>query len=171
MRRSATILSLCAFLIVACGGCGLFTKKKKMEPYAANTASDPYAPPKYESSSRDHEASANNNDMTASTYDANDSYRASSRSYDNTNSQDYGTYSAPTTMTSAQPTYVATTVTPTAVPASGARYHTVAKGDTLYAIARAYYGDQRRWRDVYEANRGSLPDPNMIRTGQRLLIP
>lgn len=158
MRRSATILSLCAFLIVACGGCGLFSKKKKTDAYAADTTNDPYASPAYDSSSRSY-------DMSTTTHD--NSYNAPSRSYDSTTTQDYGTYSAPATMTSTQPTYAPTASAPT----SGARYHTVAKGDTLYAIARAYYGDQRRWRDVYEANRGDLPDPNMIRTGQRLLIP
>lgn len=52
-----------------------------------------------------------------------------------------------------------------------ARYHTVAKRDTLYAIARTYYGDHRRWKDIYEANRTNIGDPNQIRIGQRLLIP
>ncbi len=52
-----------------------------------------------------------------------------------------------------------------------ARYHTVSKRDTLYGIARTYYGDHRRWKDIYEANRGDIGDPNRIRIGQRLLIP
>jgi len=52
-----------------------------------------------------------------------------------------------------------------------ARYHVVAKRDTLYGLARTYYGDQRRWKDIYEANRGEISDPNHIRVGQRLLIP
>ncbi len=54
---------------------------------------------------------------------------------------------------------------------SGARYHTVAKGDTLYSLARRYYSKQRRWKDIYEANRNQISDPNKIRVGQRLLIP
>ena len=54
---------------------------------------------------------------------------------------------------------------------SGGRYHTVAKRDTLYALARMYYSDQRRWKDIYIANRESILDPNRIRVGQRLLIP
>ena len=58
---------------------------------------------------------------------------------------------------------------PTAV--STPRYHVVAKRDTLYALARAYYGNQARWKDIYEANRSTIGDPNMIRVGQRLLIP
>ncbi len=51
------------------------------------------------------------------------------------------------------------------------RYHTVAKSDTLYGLARAYYNDQRRWKDIYEANRSAISDPNRIRIGQRLEIP
>lgn len=59
----------------------------------------------------------------------------------------------------------------TAAESLAARYHTVAKKDTLYAIARTYYGDHRRWKEIYEANRGDISDPNRIRIGQRLLIP
>lgn len=54
---------------------------------------------------------------------------------------------------------------------TGQRKHIVAKGDTLYALARSYYGDQKRWRDIYEANRDKLPDPNRIKVGQELIIP
>ena len=56
-------------------------------------------------------------------------------------------------------------------PASGARYHTVQKKETLYALARQYYNDQSRWKDIYEANKAELGDPNKIRVGQRLVIP
>lgn len=52
-----------------------------------------------------------------------------------------------------------------------AQYHTVGKGDTLYALARHYYSDQRRWKEIYEANRGRISDPNRISVGQRLVIP
>ena len=55
--------------------------------------------------------------------------------------------------------------------AGGGRSHTVAKGDTLYSLARQYYGDQSKWRSIYDANRNELPDPNRIRVGQRLVIP
>lgn len=60
---------------------------------------------------------------------------------------------------------------PVAADSTGSRYYTVAKRDTLYAIARTYYGDQRRWKEIYEANRADISDPNRIRVGQRLLIP
>ncbi len=60
---------------------------------------------------------------------------------------------------------------PVAANPTTSRYYTVAKRDTLYAIARSYYGDQRRWKEIYEANRADISDPNRIRVGQRLLIP
>jgi nucleoid-associated protein YgaU len=53
----------------------------------------------------------------------------------------------------------------------GGVYHTVVKGDTLYSLARKYYGEQRRWRDIFDANRAQLSDPNKIKVGQRLAIP
>jgi len=54
---------------------------------------------------------------------------------------------------------------------SGGRTHTVAKGETLFALARQYYHDQARWKDIYAANRTDISDPNRIRVGQRLVIP
>ena len=55
---------------------------------------------------------------------------------------------------------------------TGTRYHTVQKKDTLYALARQYYNDQHRWKDIYEANRADIGnDPSKIRVGQRLVIP
>lgn len=79
-------------------------------------------------------------------------------------SDSYATYGEPAPLGS---TYE-TTAPATAVQE---RYHTVSKSDTLYAIARKYYGDQRRWKDIYEANRSDIADPNLIRVGQRLVIP
>jgi len=73
-----------------------------------------------------------------------------------------------------EPAPAAQTLTAPAEPATsqgGARYHTVVKRDTLYGLARTYYGNQARWKDIYEANRGVLSDPDQIRVGQRLLIP
>ncbi len=54
---------------------------------------------------------------------------------------------------------------------TGQRYHVVAKKETLYALARTYYNDARRWKDIFEANRETIDDPNRIFIGQRLLIP
>lgn len=56
-------------------------------------------------------------------------------------------------------------------PYTGSRSHVIAKGDTLYGLARMYYNDVARWKDIYEANRPSITDPNRIRIGQKLVIP
>lgn len=55
--------------------------------------------------------------------------------------------------------------------AAGGRLHTVVKKDTLFALARQYYGDAGRWKDIYQANRGKISDPNKIRVGDKLVIP
>lgn len=56
--------------------------------------------------------------------------------------------------------------------ATGAgRIHVVQRGDTLYKLARQYYNDQSQWRRIYEANRNQLPDPNVLKAGQKIIIP
>lgn len=51
------------------------------------------------------------------------------------------------------------------------RTHTVAKGDTLYSIAKKYYGDGNQWRKIYEANSDKIPNQNVLKIGTRLAIP
>ncbi|MBU0638810.1 MAG: LysM peptidoglycan-binding domain-containing protein [Planctomycetes bacterium] len=53
----------------------------------------------------------------------------------------------------------------------GRRVHVVRKGDTLYALARHYYADQAKWRQIWEANRGQLRDPDKLFVGMELVIP
>ena len=79
---------------------------------------------------------------------------------------EYDPYHPDTPPAAVEPSYPTPTTTTLAT-----RYHTVAKGDTLYKLARMYYGDQARWKDVYTANRTEISNPNMIRVGQRLVIP
>lgn len=52
-----------------------------------------------------------------------------------------------------------------------AQYHVVKSGDTLYTIAQQYYGDSKRFIDIYEANKSSVESDYSLTTGQRLLIP
>lgn len=52
------------------------------------------------------------------------------------------------------------------------KYHTVKPGERLSKLAQQFYGDMHKWPILYEANRRTVgPDPNLIRPGQRLLIP
>lgn len=55
--------------------------------------------------------------------------------------------------------------------AEAAQFHDVAKGDTLSAIAKKYYGDAGKYQAIFEANRPMLSDPNKIYPGQKLRIP
>lgn len=49
--------------------------------------------------------------------------------------------------------------------------HTVAKGETLSAIAKQHYGKASLWPRIYAANRDLLNDPDRIKPGQVLTIP
>jgi hypothetical protein len=55
--------------------------------------------------------------------------------------------------------------------ARGARTHTVTKGDTLMSLSLRYYGTRSRWRDIYQANRGTMKNEGDIRIGSQLTIP
>jgi hypothetical protein len=59
----------------------------------------------------------------------------------------------------------------TASPANVARQHTVRDGDTLGDLAERYYGDPRRFRDIFDANRATLSDPQLLPIGATLVIP
>jgi LysM repeat protein len=47
--------------------------------------------------------------------------------------------------------------------------HTVARGETLSAIAQRYLGDSNKWRVIAEAN--GVTDPRTLKVGQPLVIP
>ena len=51
------------------------------------------------------------------------------------------------------------------------KMYVVEAGDSLSVIAKKIYGDAGRWQDIFEANKETLKDPNMIRVGQELVIP
>ncbi|HCD31850.1 MAG TPA: hypothetical protein DER01_05540 [Phycisphaerales bacterium] len=70
------------------------------------------------------------------------------------------------------PTYVqpsAPAPAPVPTPAAGSAVHVVAKGDTLWRIAKKYYGNGKRWVDIANAN--NVSDPNRIYVGMKLTIP
>jgi nucleoid-associated protein YgaU len=57
-----------------------------------------------------------------------------------------------------------------AAPAAGASY-TVKQGDTLSEIAQRELGAASRWKEIYEANRATISDPDEIGVGQKLKLP
>ena len=52
-----------------------------------------------------------------------------------------------------------------------AQYHTVAKGDTLWAISEKFYGKGTEYQKIFEANKPMLSHPDKIYPGQVLRIP
>lgn len=50
-------------------------------------------------------------------------------------------------------------------------FHTVAKGDTLSAIAKKTLGNANRYMEIFEANKPMLKHPDKIYPGQVLRIP
>ncbi|HVP29174.1 MAG TPA: LysM peptidoglycan-binding domain-containing protein [Myxococcota bacterium] len=50
------------------------------------------------------------------------------------------------------------------------RLHTVAKGDTLWAISDAYLGTPWLWPSLWHANETEIKDPHWIYPGQQLFI-
>jgi nucleoid-associated protein YgaU len=49
--------------------------------------------------------------------------------------------------------------------------YTVKSGDSLSKIAQQLYGDGKRWRSIFEANRDLITNPDLIYPGQVLKIP
>lgn len=56
-------------------------------------------------------------------------------------------------------------------PADQSQYHTVVRGDTLSAIAKAFYGNANAYPKIFEANKPMLSHPDKIYPGQLLRIP
>jgi len=51
------------------------------------------------------------------------------------------------------------------------RIHVVQKGETLSAISSQHYDSPRQWQKILTANRNTLPDPNRLAPGFKLIIP
>ena len=49
--------------------------------------------------------------------------------------------------------------------------HTVKSGDTLGKIAKQYYGNASKYKDIFEANTDILKNPDLIYPDQVLVIP
>ena len=56
--------------------------------------------------------------------------------------------------------------------AKATRTYVVKSGDTLQRISQEFYGTTRKWRAIYEANRGTLKKgPDVLQVGMKLDIP
>lgn len=60
-------------------------------------------------------------------------------------------------------------VSPQAAPQP--RTYTTQAGDNLWKLAQRFYGDGRRWKVIYEANRDVLPSSSEVPVGVVLVIP
>ena len=56
-------------------------------------------------------------------------------------------------------------------PEPEAQFYTVKRGDSLSKISKKYYGDAKKYKVIFEANKPMLKDPNLIYPGQVLRIP
>ena len=51
------------------------------------------------------------------------------------------------------------------------RTYTVVAGDTLSKIAKREYGDASKWHRIYDANKDTIKNPDLIYPGQTFKIP
>lgn len=56
-------------------------------------------------------------------------------------------------------------------PAPSHEYYEVQKGDSLSKIAKDRYGDAGKWKLIYQANKQSIKNPDMIYPGQVIELP
>ncbi len=51
------------------------------------------------------------------------------------------------------------------------RRHKIVDGDTLLELAEKYLGDRDRYLEIYQANRDTLPSPEVLPIGIEITIP
>ena len=56
-------------------------------------------------------------------------------------------------------------------PSAGSQTYTMKAGDTLYGVARRFYGDGKLWTKILEANKDKIRDVADIPVGTVLAIP
>jgi len=49
--------------------------------------------------------------------------------------------------------------------------YNVTSGDTLSKIAKRFYGDANQYKQIFDANRDQISDPDKINVGQQLRLP
>lgn len=53
----------------------------------------------------------------------------------------------------------------------GGKEYTIQKGNTLWGLAKKYYGDGSQYTKIYEANKDKIKNPNLIYPDQVITIP
>lgn len=54
---------------------------------------------------------------------------------------------------------------------AGRQSYVVQSGDTLASISRKFYHSSKRWKEILDANKKSIDNPEKLRVGQTLTIP
>ena len=54
---------------------------------------------------------------------------------------------------------------------AGGRTHIVQKGETLSSLAQKYYGDKKKWKVIWDANKSVVPNKDKLTPGTKLTIP
>lgn len=57
------------------------------------------------------------------------------------------------------------------VATASTQYYTIESGDTLSKIAKRFYGDPQKYKELFDANREVIQDPDKIYPGQKIRIP
>ena len=60
---------------------------------------------------------------------------------------------------------------PAEPPPPPVQYYVIESGDTLYGIAKNFYGNGMKYPEIFEANREVIEDPDKIYPGQKIRIP
>ena len=60
---------------------------------------------------------------------------------------------------------------PEAPPAPAHEIYVIQKGDTLWKIAKKFYGKGSSWPKIHEANKEAIPNPDLIHPGVESRIP
>ena len=54
---------------------------------------------------------------------------------------------------------------------SEVRYYEIKKGDTLWKVAKEFYGNGNKYTKIFDANKEVIKDANLIFPGQKIRIP
>ena len=72
---------------------------------------------------------------------------------------------------SPQPQQQTTPSVESAPPSAAPRTYVVQSGDSLWRIAKRFYGAGSQWPKIFEANKDKIDNPNLIFPGNELVIP